>query len=143
MLTVINLILWIWFPLPIVDKWNIFPAFWIGLIIGIVIIIFGTTIMMKGVKDAGAETYTPLREGKMHGGIYKHIRHPQSTGEIPVYLSIGLLLNSWFILEIIFIFLIIYIPLMIYIEENDLIRRFGDKYREYKKTTSALIPKIK
>ena len=99
--------------------------------------------MMKGVKDAGTETYAPNKEGEMHGGIYKHIRHPQTSGEIPIYMAMGLLLNSWFILEIIIIFLVIYVPLMVYIEEKDLVRRFGDKYIEYKKITGALIPKIK
>ena len=31
---------------------------------------------------------------------------------------------------------------MIYYEEKDLVRRFGDSYREYQKRTGALFPKF-
>jgi protein-S-isoprenylcysteine O-methyltransferase Ste14 len=41
------------------------------------------------------------------------------------------------------IYIIVYVPIMIHYEEKDLIRRFGEKYREYQKSTGALFPKIR
>ncbi|MEJ2249463.1 MAG: isoprenylcysteine carboxylmethyltransferase family protein [Candidatus Lokiarchaeota archaeon] len=142
-LSLINLILWIWFPLPIVNQWLISSNIWIGLIIGICMIIPGIIIMYKGVKDAGDETYAPSKDTKLHGGIYNYVRHPQSAGEIPVYIAVGFLLNSWFIVIVIFVFLVIYISLMIYIEEKDLVRRFGEEYIEYQKNVGCFTPKIR
>jgi protein-S-isoprenylcysteine O-methyltransferase Ste14 len=38
--------------------------------------------------------------------------------------------------------MMVIIPIVIYFEEKDLIKRFGDKYLDYKKKTGALIPKF-
>ena len=97
--------------------------------------------MLKGVKDAGKETITPSEDTKMYGGIYKFIRHPQTTGEMPMFPAFGLVVNSWFMVLILTIFIIIYVPTILYFEEKDLVKRFGDSYTEYQKTTGAFLPK--
>ncbi|MBN1216177.1 MAG: hypothetical protein JXA99_12145 [Candidatus Lokiarchaeota archaeon] len=38
---------------------------------------------------------------------------------------------------------VIYTPIMIYFEEKDLIKRFGEPYKEYKKRTGASFPKLR
>jgi protein-S-isoprenylcysteine O-methyltransferase Ste14 len=79
----------------------------------------------------------------MYGGIYNYIRHPQSLGEFPMFVAISFMLNSWFLVILSAVFIIAYIPIMMHFEENDLTRRFGDKYIEYKERTGAFIPKLK
>ena len=142
MIAVVTPILWIWFPIPNLD-WKIFPNWWIGIIVGVVIIIPGAVLMYKGVKDAGKETLTPSLETEMYGGIYRYIRHPQSAGEMPMFPAIGLALNSWFLFIVLTSFIIVYIPIMQYFEEKDLVKRFGDSFKEYQKTTGAYFPKFK
>lgn len=143
LISVINLIIWIWYPLPIVNSWIINPNIWIGIIIGICIAIPCLVIMGLGIKAAGSETLTPSKETEMYGGIYKYIRHPQTLGEFPTFVALSFAFNSWFLVIISAAFIIIYTPIMIHYEEADLIRRFGDKYREYQKRTGALFPKLK
>jgi len=135
------IILWIWFPIPVVN-WKIFNQWWIGLVISLVIFIPGGILMYIGVKDAGKETLTPSEKTEMYGGIYKHIRHPQTTGEMPMFPAIGLAINSWFIFILLLVFISIYVPITMVFEERDLVRRFGDSYRNYQKSTGALLPKI-
>ncbi len=136
-----NNFLWIWFPIPLLN-WLIHPNFWIGIILCLIITIPGVIIMLKGVKDAGAETISPSKETEMYEGIYKYIRHPQSLGEFPIFIAIAFAVNSWFLVLIMFIFISVYLPIMIHYEEKDLIKRFGDKYREYQQRTGALFPKL-
>jgi protein-S-isoprenylcysteine O-methyltransferase Ste14 len=143
LISVINLVLWIWFPLPIVDAWIISPNFWVGIIIGICIAIPCSTIMFIGIKAAGSETLSPSKETEMYGGIYKYIRHPQSLGEFPLFIALSFGVNSWFLVLISSIFIILYVPIMVHYEEKDLIKRFGDRYREYQKNTGALFPKLR
>lgn len=143
LLTIINLILWIWYPVPIFSTWTISPNMWISVIIGCIALLPLCVIMFLGIKDAGSESLSPSKDTEMYGGIYKYIRHPQSLGEFPIYIVIGIFLNSWFLIIISTIAIIIYVPLMIHYEEIDLIRRFGDKYKEYQKTTGALLPKLR
>jgi len=137
------LILWYWFPIPAVD-WKIFTTlWWIGLIIFLVIFIPGLIIMLKGVKDAGSETLTPSEENEMYGGIYNYVRHPQTLGEMPMFIALAFALNSWFLVIFTTVFLIIYIPLTLYLEEKDLVVRFGEDYKQYQKEVGILLPKIK
>jgi protein-S-isoprenylcysteine O-methyltransferase Ste14 len=99
--------------------------------------------MLKALKDGGKEHGAPYKETKMHGGIYKHIRHPGALGEMPLYVVLGIILNSWFLTIWMTIFILIYTPLAIHYEEKDLIKRFGNEYIEYKKQTPVLFPKLR
>ncbi|NHJ32960.1 MAG: isoprenylcysteine carboxylmethyltransferase family protein [Asgard group archaeon] len=137
------IILWHWYPIPEID-WVIFSTnWWIGLIIFAVIFIPGLVIMIKGVVDAGSETLTPSEENKMYGGIYERIRHPQTVGEMPMFVALAFALNSWFLVLYTIIFIVVYTPIIMYFEEKDLVKRFGDDYRQYQKEVGAFLPKIR
>lgn len=77
----INLLLWIWFPVPSLN-WKIFINHWIGIAIFLITSIPGVIIILIGNKHAGKESYAPSKETEMYGGIYNHIRHPQDLGEL-------------------------------------------------------------
>jgi len=143
LVSIINLILWIWFPLPIVDTWVINQNIWIGIIIAICIAVPCVFIMSLGLIAAGSETLSPSKDTEMYGGIYKYIRHPQVLGEFPIFVALAFAANSWFLVLVSTLFILIYTPIMISYEEKDLIRRFGDKYRNYQKKTGALFPKLR
>jgi protein-S-isoprenylcysteine O-methyltransferase Ste14 len=143
LITMVNLILWIWFPLPIVNTWIISPNIWVGIIIAICIAIPCCVLLYLGIKAAGSETLSPSKDTEMYSGIYGYIRHPQSVGEFPLFLALSFALNSWFLVIISLILIVVYFPIMIYYEEKDLIERFGDKYREYQKNTGAIFPKLR
>ena len=138
----LNMILWTWFPIPILN-WKIHSNYLIGFIIGFVIGLPCAFILLKGVKDAGSETIQPSKETLMYPGIYKYIRHPQSTGEFPLFIALAFSINSWFLVIVMAAHMIIYLPIMINFEEKDLIRRFGDDYQDYQKRTGAIFPKIR
>ncbi len=48
-------------------------------------------------RDAGEETMLPNKGHELYGGIYTKIRHPQCLGEMPLWWSISLFLNSPFL----------------------------------------------
>ncbi|NHJ22558.1 MAG: isoprenylcysteine carboxylmethyltransferase family protein [Candidatus Lokiarchaeota archaeon] len=143
LITMVNLILWIWFPLPIVNTWIISSNIWVGIIIGLCIAIPCCIMLYLGIKAAGSETLSPSKDTEMYSGIYRYIRHPQSVGEFPLFVALSFALNSWFLIIISSILIVVYFPIMIYYEEKDLIERFGDKYREYRKNTGAIFPKLR
>ena len=142
LIIIINIILWIWVPVPLLN-WSIHPEIWVGVAICFLITIPCIIILTRGVIDAGNESLEPSKETKMHAGIYKHIRHPQTTGEFPLFVAVAFLFNSWFLVIVMTVWLILYVPIIMYYEEQDLIRRFGDEYREYQKRTGALFPKLR
>ena len=143
LIMICNIILWVWFPLLLVNPWIISPNIWVGVIVAICLMIPCVIVLIKGVLDAGSESLTPSKETEMYGGIYKYIRHPQSAGEFPVFITMGFIVNSWFIVILMSIYIVIYVPIMVYYEEKDLVRRFGDKYVKYQEQTGAIFPKLR
>ena len=138
---VINMILWFWFPIAEL-VWPVYPNPLVSILIGIVLAMIFTPIVIKGVRDAGKETMQPSETTELYGGIYRYIRHPQTLGEMPWWIIIPIFLNSLFLAIWALIMVIIVTPIMIYYEEKDLVKRFGDAYREYQQNTGALIPKF-
>ncbi|MFX1582511.1 MAG: methyltransferase family protein [Promethearchaeota archaeon] len=138
----VNMILWLWFPIPEL-AWVVHPNWLISILIGIILAIIFTPIWIKGIKDAGRETMEPSPSTELYGGIYNHIRHPQAVGEMPWFVIIPLFLNSLFLVIWATVMILIVSPAIIYYEEKDLITRFGDKYREYQQRTGAIFPKLR
>ncbi len=138
----INSFLWIWYPIPSLS-WKVSDEPIISIIISIIIVIPCLTIMILGEIAAGKESLVPSKETEMYGGIYNYIRHPQTIGEFPLYIALGFFINSWFIIGISSLYCLIYIPIMVHFEEEDLVKRFGDSYKEYQKRTGAVFPNLK
>ena len=123
-------------PLPETFPWD----YWLSVAWALIIGIPAGYIMLRGVIDAGEESMLPRKKGKLFGGIYKKLRHPQAIGELPLWWSMSLLLNSPFLA----LYSIIMIPIFIMMakfEEKDLEIRFGKKYLTYKENTGFFIPK--
>jgi protein-S-isoprenylcysteine O-methyltransferase Ste14 len=139
---ILNTILWIWFPIPEI-AWVLSPDPLFGIIIGILIGVPCFIIMMIALRDAGKEMHAPQKESQLHGGIYKKIRHPGAMGEMPLYVVIALFVNSLFLTVWMIAFILIFTPIHIYYEEKDLLKRFGDAYIEYRRTTPAVFPGLK
>ena len=138
---VIQMILWVWFPIPGLTI-IVHPNPLIPILFGVIIAIPLTAILMQGIKDAGKETMSPSQDTELFGGIYKYIRHPQMVGELPWFIIIALFLNSLFLVLYSIFVLMISFPIIIHYEEKDLVKRFGAKYVEYRKRTGCIFPKI-
>jgi protein-S-isoprenylcysteine O-methyltransferase Ste14 len=136
-----NVILWIWYPIPALS-WLIHPNIFVGIIIGICIMVPCVIILMKGIFDAGKETLKPSKETTMYRGIYQYIRHPQTVGEFPLFIAITFMINSIFLVLWSTAFILLIIPIIMHYEEMDLAKRFGEPYLEYKRNTGAFFPKF-
>ncbi len=73
-------------------------------------------------------------------GAYKHIRHPLYLGTLLSFIAIPMVFNSWGAL---LLMVGTTVPALIYrikVEEELMIRHFGDSYRDYMQRTKKLIP---
>ncbi|MBS4539357.1 isoprenylcysteine carboxylmethyltransferase family protein [Clostridium sp. D2Q-11] len=115
----------------------------LGLYISYICSIIALFLILNGWHNI-YKNYWSKSDGKgelVKTGVYKHVRHPQYTGLL--LLSFGMIAN-WATLP-----LLIMYPVMIgmYVrlakrEEKDMIMEFGNKYREYMKSTKMFIPYI-
>ncbi len=125
-------------PLPLRYQWPLMVRIAVALTIGIP----ATLLWVKALKDAGRETLIPDKGHVMYGGVYEKIRHPQAIGELASWFTIALLLDSP-LLTLVSCF---YVPIWIlwcFLEEQDLVIRFGDSYREYQERTGMFFPLIR
>ena len=112
-------------------------------VLAIVFIIPGSWLGVKGVTEIGlrvSETHRPERV--ITTGLYSRMRHPQYTGAILAHIGITFLLSPFYSLLV--------TPLVIFInyilcwkEEIELVREFGNDYREYQSSVPMLFPRRK
>ena len=139
-LTVVNYVVYFFYPLPIGLPLVLPLPYWASVLIAIVILIPSLYLMYIGMRDAGRETLEPKKEHTLYGGIYETIRHPQAIGESFMWFPFAFFLNSPFLVLYSFIwFPILYI--MCLAEEKDLVIRYGQPYLDYRERVGFLIPK--
>jgi protein-S-isoprenylcysteine O-methyltransferase Ste14 len=74
-------------------------------------------------------------------GPYRYVRHPLYTVGVAMFFSFALMAANWFIgvaTALVLIMLVIRLPK----EEQKLIERFGDEYRQYMSRTGRLLPRL-
>ncbi|MFP4287179.1 MAG: methyltransferase family protein [Candidatus Izemoplasmataceae bacterium] len=108
----------------------------------IILLVLSILLYIKALKDAGSETLKPKIDSPMFEGIYKNIRHPQTTATILFYFAIAIGSNQLFLVLYTILLSLIYIYIT-YLEEDDLLIKYGDDYRKYREKTGRFIPKLR
>lgn len=81
------------------------------------------------------------RDALMHDGLYARVRHP-------LYLGVAVLAIGWALIANyagVYILTAVSFPilaLIVALEERELVRRFGDTYREYQREVPRFIPRL-
>ncbi len=114
-----------------------------GMYVGIALTLIALFLILNGWYNI-YKKYWSKETGKgtlVTDGIYRYIRHPQYTGLLLI--SLGMILN-WATLPMLVLF-----PVMVFMyvrlakkEEQDMLKEFGDRYRDYMNKTKRFIPYI-
>ncbi len=118
-----------------------------SLILGFIIVAAGELLRLWGVSWAGSETRTT---GHMEGtylivsGPFAYIRNPLYIGNILIYLGIGIM--SFAIFPYLQVFALLFFIFQYYhiikAEEEYLVNRYGEQFKEYKKNVPRLFPRL-
>ena len=132
-LVLLNLRVWFVKPFSVLQI-----ASWILLLLSIYVVTTGYLLLKKkGKPDSNFENTSLL----VKSGIYKYIRHP-------LYLSVfllgtGVVLKNPDTIQLVLgIINLIAVYITARIEENEMISKFGDEYRQYMTETKMFIPYI-
>ena len=116
-------------------------ARWLGVGIGL-FCTFGIYWLFSSIGSGISPTSATRKEHKLvTHGIYHWIRHPLYTIGSSFIISFGMMADNWFIAAfgvLAFTLMAVRTPK----EEENLIEKFGDEYREYMKHTGRFLPKI-
>jgi protein-S-isoprenylcysteine O-methyltransferase Ste14 len=128
------------FLLKVSDSWqDVFP-WYLRAIIFIILFFIAGYLAQTGLKQVFHEEREDLQV--ISSGVFGIVRHPIYLGSIILFLSFVVLSFSLMALSIWFVVIAFYYYLCKF-EENLLIDKLGDKYRNYMKKVPMLIPSIK
>ena len=115
--------------------------------IGYMLASFGTIIIVRSFKAfskkkfVGLEPHDDLdvQEEFINSGIHSYVRHPIYSGTVLIFLGFFLFYPT--LCSAVHVFMLfLYLPFGIYFEEKKLIDIYGEKYIQYRKQVSSLIP---
>ncbi|MFB0516858.1 MAG: isoprenylcysteine carboxylmethyltransferase family protein [Candidatus Neomarinimicrobiota bacterium] len=136
----VNYVLYVFYPLPIGLPERFPWPWWGSVIIAAAVGIPAGWLMYRGLSDAGEESLAPKRAHPMFGGIYQRMRHPQATGEMPLFWALAFALHSPFLVLWSFVYLPVFI-VMCRAEERDLLLRYGQAYEDYRHRVGVFFPR--
>ena len=114
----------------------------IALVVGAIILAINFYIKALAQRKLGL---LPALKGKgklVTTGIYGIVRHPMYLSNGLLAIGMTILFRSIYALLFSFLYFLFFLPL-IYFEERDLLQKYGDEYKEYKKKVPwKLIPKL-
>lgn len=114
---------------------------WLGVLMG-VLSVFGVYWLFSSIGRGITPTSATRRQHTLvTSGPYRWVRHPLYTIGSALYIAFGMMADNWFIVLLgilTFIVMAVRTPK----EEANLIEKFGDEYREYRKRTGAFLPKV-
>lgn len=113
-------------------------------ITGLVVIWIGLAVRVWAVLSLGAAFSTFVQvEGDQQvvtRGPYRWVRHPSYTGLLLICTGLGVGLGNWLSLLVCAGGPALGLLPRIAVEEAELVRVLGDRYREYRRTTRRLVP---
>jgi protein-S-isoprenylcysteine O-methyltransferase Ste14 len=143
----LGLLFWRWRPIPAVlwhvanpaGRWLLHAVFWAGWAVALVSTLLIDHFDLFGLRQvslyASRREYTP--PPFQAPGLYRFVRHPLMTGFLLAFwatprMTLGHLLFA--------VATTAYILLALQLEERDLVRFHGERYRAYRKQAGMLLP---
>ncbi len=120
-----------------------YPVF--GMWIGTIMTIAGIVLLAWTHACLGKEWSVNLQLRDDHrlirSGPYSRVRHPMYTSLFAIYIGIAVVSNNYGIMLLV-IMVVVSLLLRVPKEENMMIEKFGDEYRNYMKKTGRFFPKL-
>jgi protein-S-isoprenylcysteine O-methyltransferase Ste14 len=115
-------------------------------LVGIILIVCGLIVRWIAILSLKHQFTVDVSITKDHRiirkGIYRFVRHPAYAGSLLSFLGLALSFSNYLSMGIIFIPICLAFLYRIRVEEDTLIKTFGNEYLDYCASTKRLIPGI-
>lgn len=117
-------------------------ARWSGVALGLASVAAAQWVFRSLGTNVGETVLTKEGQQLVTFGPYRWVRHPLYTTGLALFLSVGLMAASGFILVCTLLAGLGIGLLVIPSEEEELVRRFGDEYVQYREQSGRLVPRL-
>lgn len=115
---------------------------WVGVVLGLAMVPAAYWVFRTLGRNVSETVLTREHHELVTTGPYRVIRHPLYAMGIGLFLAVGLMAASWFILLFALIALVAIRVVVVPLEERELDAKFGDAHRSYRQRTGALLPRV-
>jgi len=119
------------------------PFRWMGVVFGALTIPAARWVFRSLGRNVSETVLTKTHHELVSTGPYRWVRHPLYLTGIALFLSIGLMAANWFILTFAALAAVLIRIAVIPVEEQELVRKFGDGYLRYSDGTGRLLPRVR
>jgi protein-S-isoprenylcysteine O-methyltransferase Ste14 len=116
---------------------------WLGFVLGVLTVPAVHWVLRALGRNVTETVLTKEHHQLVTGGPYRWVRHPLYTTGLALFLALGLMAGSWFVLLATVIAFVLLRALVIPREEQALLAKFGERYRTYMLRTGRLVPRVK
>jgi protein-S-isoprenylcysteine O-methyltransferase Ste14 len=109
------------------------------MVVGYAIVFSGAVLVADGWRKIHQARG---KQQLMTDGVYARVRHPQYTGLFLIVFGEGVVHWPTIVSVIAFPIIVIAYTLLAQKEERQMIKEFGDEYREYQQRVPMFIPRI-
>ena len=129
-------------PGPVVEPVGL-PLNLVQVLVPLPLLAAGAFLGIRGVMDVGLEVADTHRvpDRLVTTGVYGTVRHPQYLGWTLAHVALSIALSATWAL--------LFTPALLFVifciswaEEGDLVRAYGDEYREYRDRVPMLVPRL-
>lgn len=115
---------------------------WVGVGLGLLAVPAAYWVFRTLGRNVSETVLTKEGHELVTAGPYRVIRHPLYATGGGLFLAVGLMAASWFILLFALLALASIRLIVVPMEERALVAKFGDAYRSYMRRTGALFPRV-
>jgi protein-S-isoprenylcysteine O-methyltransferase Ste14 len=113
---------------------------------GVIVMWLGLALRVWAVAALGRAFRTTVEvdpgQAVVAVGPYRRVRHPSYSGLLLIVIGCGLASGNWLALAVCAVLPLAALVRRIHVEEAELVRVLGDRYRAYQAQTKRLIPGI-
>ena len=116
---------------------------WVGLVVGLSTIPAVSWVLRSLGQNVSETVLTKQEHHLVESGPYKWVRHPLYSTGVSLFIALGLMQSSWFVVFMSVVAVLLLRLLVIPAEESALMAKFGDQYRAYMRQTGRLLPRVR
>ncbi len=128
-------------------RWATFDApaavRWLGAILGGLVLPTVHWVLRTLGRNVSETVLTKTDHELVTDGPYRLVRHPLYATGLALFLAIGMMAANWLVLLATGAALVLLRWVVIPREEQALLARFGQRYREYTRQTGLLLPRLR
>ncbi|MFP3939717.1 MAG: methyltransferase family protein [Thermoanaerobaculia bacterium] len=131
-------------------RWMAWAAFdvpdglrWAGAALGLAAVPGAWWVLRHLGRNVSETVLTKSDHALVTTGPYRWVRHPLYTTGFLLFLGVGLMAGSWFLLLFTLLAGVAIRFAVVPAEEEALVERFGDAYRRYMAGTGRLLPRLR